>query len=297
MAPKSPVRSTSKPSLLSRARSFTKSASFGRSPTVKKAGAKAGATPTGAPDAAELSQVRYCMISLPVDGGRQFIQTVDGRKITFTSPAGKKVGDECEFAFTYGGGEIAGVAVEPLQGTVPSTPSTNSQVADKAPVAAAPAPAAPPPAAAAAPPAAAAEPPVAAVTTPVAAAAPPAAETAPPPTDVPPGFYKPLAREVTESAIEQALIQVTRPTPAAEAADLKVTEAPPAALKTWQVEAPSAAEERKYIVSNLTSKMLVGAYLIAIGAFLLMRVTGLLEEPAAALPPPPPPRPKFLGIF
>ena len=83
-------------SMVKRVGSFTKSASFSRSPSTKKMTKK---------DPAVEEAVRYALIVLPVDGGKQFIQTVDGHKITFTAPEGMKAGQEFEFEFTYKGGQ------------------------------------------------------------------------------------------------------------------------------------------------------------------------------------------------
>ena len=83
-------------SMVKRVGSFTKSASFSRSPSTKKMTKK---------DPAVEEAVRYTLIVLPVDGGKQFIQTVDGHKMTFTAPEGMKAGQEFEFEFTYKGGQ------------------------------------------------------------------------------------------------------------------------------------------------------------------------------------------------
>ena len=99
-------------SMVKRVGSFTKSASFSRS--TKKMTKK---------DPAVEEAVRYALIVLPVDGGKQFIQTVDGHKITFTAPEGMKAGQEFEFEFTYKGGQTRPSTPTPTPASAP-TPST-----------------------------------------------------------------------------------------------------------------------------------------------------------------------------
>ena len=50
--------------------------------------------------------MRYCMIALPAENGKEFPTMVDGRKMTFTPPKDAKKGQEVEFAFTYKGGQV-----------------------------------------------------------------------------------------------------------------------------------------------------------------------------------------------
>jgi hypothetical protein len=57
-------------------------------------------------DPAVEEAVRYCMIALPAEDGKEFPMMVDGRKMTFTPPKDAKKGQEVEFAFTYKGGQV-----------------------------------------------------------------------------------------------------------------------------------------------------------------------------------------------
>ena len=280
MAPKSPSRSTSRPSLLSRARSFTKSASFSRSPSFSKK-AKPGPVAQPSSDVSD-TQVRYVMVALPVDGGAQFMHTVDDRKIVFTAPLGKKLGDEHEFAFTYASGEVK----------EPAPPPAASTAAAEAPPAKAVA--------------AVADEPVLKASAEV-----PAAKVA----EVPPGYYAPLAREVTESAIKAA-IEISKPAvtgvadePMVKAAapPAKPVAAPPAKLvaalpaKPAEAAAPSLAKWQEKEAeggggSFFTSA--VGVVLLSMGVLVLLQQAGMLDSAFAPPPlPPPPPAPKFLGIF
>ena len=84
-------------------------------------------------DPAVEEAVRYCMIALPADGGKQFPMMVDGRKITFTAPKGAKKGQEVEFAFTFKGGQVLSPPYT-IDADLESTPSTLVAMAEDEPV-------------------------------------------------------------------------------------------------------------------------------------------------------------------
>ena len=84
-------------------------------------------------DPAVEEAVRYCMIALPADGGKQFLMMVDGRKITFTAPKGAKKGQEVEFAFTFKGGQVLSPPYT-IDADLESTPSTLVAMAEDEPV-------------------------------------------------------------------------------------------------------------------------------------------------------------------
>ncbi len=276
MATKSPpkaAKSTSRPSLLSRARSFTKSASFSRSPSFKS-------KPKKDPAVEEL--VRYVMIALPVDGGKQFIHTVDERKITFTAPQGAKTGEEYEFEFTYKGGQrstpptpnkiVPAAPVASPDSVVQQTPATDSLVpvpAPPGPDAATYAPVASPPSAA----------------EPVAAMEPVTAEAAPVVQGMPPAEdYKDLAKAVTGSAIDSAMEAVASEGPNGGTS-----------LKGWQQSGtPSRTSSLGAAVGMLVLAMAVVAAQKLYADYTteapyLMDVRDFVMEALSPTPPPTPP--------
>jgi hypothetical protein len=84
-------------------------------------------------DPAVEEAVRYCMIALPAEDGKEFPIMVDGRKMTFTPPKGAKKGQEVEFAFTYNGGQVLSPPYT-IDADLESTPSTMVAMAEDEPV-------------------------------------------------------------------------------------------------------------------------------------------------------------------
>jgi hypothetical protein len=84
-------------------------------------------------DPAVKEAVRYCMIALPAEDGKEFPMMVDGRKMTFTPPKGAKKGQEVEFAFTYSGGQVLSPPYT-IDADLESTPSTMVAMAEDEPV-------------------------------------------------------------------------------------------------------------------------------------------------------------------
>jgi hypothetical protein len=84
-------------------------------------------------DLAVKEAVRYCMIALPAEDGKEFPMMVDGRKMTFTPPKGAKKGQEVEFAFTYSGGQVLSPPYT-IDADLESTPSTMVAMAEDEPV-------------------------------------------------------------------------------------------------------------------------------------------------------------------
>ena len=84
-------------------------------------------------DPAVKEAVRYCMIALPAEDGKEFPMMVDGHKMTFTPPKGAKKGQEVEFAFTYSGGQVLSPPYT-IDADLESTPSTMVAMAEDEPV-------------------------------------------------------------------------------------------------------------------------------------------------------------------
>ena len=260
-------------SMVKRVGSFTKSASFSRSPSTKKMTKK---------DPAVEEAVRYTLIVLPVDGGKQFIQTVDGHKITFTAPDGMKAGQEFEFEFTYKGGQ-----------TLKPTPP----MATLLPVPAPPEPS--PPAAAEPEPVTtgSADEPVVAMAKdePVLKSSADSSASSP--------DYKKLAKQVTASAIDTAVEAVEGP---AKRPIVAMAEDEPVLKSSAMSRPPGTPASGSLGMRELMVALLVLAiavklftdfaaeapYLMDARAFVMQVLT-----PPSAPPPPPPQRRKFLNLF
>ena len=233
-------------------------------------------------DPAVEEAVRYCMIALPADGGKQFLMMVDGRKITFTAPEGMKAGQEFEFEFTYKGGQ-----------TLKPTPP----MATLLPVPAPPEPS--PPAAAEPEPVTtgSADEPVVAMAKdePVLKSSADSSASSP--------DYKKLAKQVTASAIDTAVEAVEGP---AKRPIVAMAEDEPVLKSSAMSRPPGTPASGSLGMRELMVALLVLAiavklftdfaaeapYLMDARAFVMQVLT-----PPSAPPPPPPQRRKFLNLF